>query len=123
VLAATIAASVLLLSFELQVLGRSANPSTAAMAVAPEHVSFTDARRIVDRRCAACHSLTPSDVSLGATPAGVAFDTPAQIQALAARIRERAIVQRTMPPGNKTRITNEERAKLARWIADGAQLK
>ena len=78
-------------------------------------VSFDDARRVIDRRCAACHSATPSDVSLGVMPAGVAFDTPAQIQALAPRILERAVTTRTMPPGNKTRITDGERAILAKW--------
>ena len=61
--------------------------------------------------------------SLGVMPAGVAFDTPEQIHALAARIHERAVVQRTMPPGNKTRITDAERAILARWIDSGAQLR
>ena len=89
----------------------------------PAQVEFADARRVIDRRCAACHSVTPSDVSLGVTPAGVAFDSPAQIQALAARIRERAVVQRTMPPGNKTRITDHERAILGRWIETGAQIR
>jgi uncharacterized membrane protein len=89
----------------------------------PAHVTFADVHRVVDRRCAACHSQTPSDVSLGVMPGGVAFDTPAQIQALAARIRERAIVQRSMPPANKTRITDAERAMLAKWIQDGAQIR
>ena len=56
-------------------------------------------------------------------PAGVAFDTPEQIHALAARIHERAVVQRTMPPGNKTRITDAERAILARWIDAGARIQ
>ena len=68
-----------------------------------------------NRRCAACHSATPSDVSLGVMPAGIAFDTPAQIRALAPRIHERAVVQRTMPPGNKTRMTDTERAILGAW--------
>lgn len=85
-------------------------------------VPFGDAQRILDRRCVACHSTTPSDVSLGIMPGGAAFDTPAQIQALAARIRERAIETRTMPPGNKTRMTERERAVLARWIEQGATI-
>jgi uncharacterized membrane protein len=80
-------------------------------------VDFGDIRRIVDRRCAACHSANPSDVSLGVMPAGVAFDTPEQIAALADRIRERAVATRTMPPANKTRMTDAERALLARWSA------
>ena len=98
--------------------------STSAAAVAPpsQPVTFADVHRIIDRRCAACHSATPSDVSLGVTPAGVAFDSPAQIAALVPRIRERAVVTRTMPPGNKTRMTDAERATLAAWIDAGARI-
>jgi len=120
-LAATLVVGALLLAFELRAVGR--RPASAAAEIAPANVTFDDVRRIVDRRCAACHSSTPSDISLGVTPAGVSFDSPQQIQALAARIRERGVVQRTMPPANKTRITESERAMLAKWIADGAQIK
>jgi uncharacterized membrane protein len=63
--------------------------------------------------------VNPSDVTFGRTPGGVSFDTPEQIVARAARIRERAVVTRTMPPANKTHITDAERAILARWIAQG----
>jgi uncharacterized membrane protein len=82
--------------------------------------SFDEARRIIDRRCAACHSATPSDSSFGAAPGGVMFDTPEQIAARINRISERAVVTRTMPPANKTHITDAERALLGRWIAAGA---
>jgi uncharacterized membrane protein len=82
-------------------------------------VSFADARHVIDRRCVVCHSSNPSDLTFGRAPGGVAFDTPAQIVARAARIRERAVVTRTMPPANKTQITDAERAILARWIAQG----
>ncbi|MEK7401843.1 MAG: urate hydroxylase PuuD [Gemmatimonadota bacterium] len=102
--------------------GRFAEADSASMRI-PDIVTFADARRIIDRRCAACHSITPSDVSLGRTPVGIAFDTPEQIVALVSRIRERAVIQRTMPPGNKTFITDTERAILAKWIESGAVLK
>ena len=122
-LAATMLATVLLLWMFVRLERAQASTAAAHDAGAPAHVTFADARRVIDRRCAACHSATPSDVSLGVMPAGVAFDTPEQIRALAARIRERAVVQRTMPPGNKTRITDAERAMLARWIEDGARVQ
>lgn len=95
----------------------------SAMASLPATVSFDDARRVLDRRCAACHSATPSDVSLGVMPGGVAFDTPAQIQAFAQRIRERAVTTRTMPPANATRMTERERAILAKWTSEGASVR
>jgi len=33
------------------------------------------------------------------------------------------VEQRTMPPGNITHVTDEERALLRRWIDAGAPLK
>jgi uncharacterized membrane protein len=64
----------------------------------------------------------PADLTFGVAPAGVMFDTPDQIAARVLRIRERAIVTRTMPPANKTNITDAERALLARWIDQGAHV-
>jgi uncharacterized membrane protein len=84
--------------------------------------SFSDVQRIIDRRCATCHSSEPADVSFGRMPGGVAFDSPEQIRAFAARIRERAVVTRTMPPANSTRITEAERALLGRWEEAARQL-
>jgi uncharacterized membrane protein len=94
--------------------------SVAAAADVPAQVTFSDARSIIDRRCAACHSANPSITEFGATPGGVSFDDPARIQALAARIRARAVETRTMPLGNRTNMTDRERALLARWIDQGA---
>jgi uncharacterized membrane protein len=93
--------------------------TSAAASVERRSVSFDEARRVIDRRCAACHSAQPSDLTFGAAPAGVMFDTPDQIVSRVARIRERAVVTRTMPPANKTHITDEERAILGRWIELG----
>ena len=99
--------------------GASNSLSAANAAVANRTVSFDEARRIIDRRCAACHSAQPSDLTFGAAPAGVLFDTPEQIASRIARIKERAVLTRTMPPSNKTHITDAERAILARWIELG----
>ena len=94
--------------------------SAVAAADIPAQVSFADARSIVDRRCAACHSATPAITDFGSAPGGVSFDDPARIQALAARIRVRAVETRTMPLGNRTNMTDRERVMLAKWIDQGA---
>ena len=83
-------------------------------------VTFAEARHVIDKRCSACHSATPSDLTFGVAPGGVNYDTPEQVVALALRINERAVVTRTMPPGNKTSMTDAERALLGRWVAQGA---
>ena len=116
-LAGTIAVSAGVL-YALLALGRADAVPPAAASDLPATVTFADARHVIDRRCAACHSLEPSDSSFGAAPGGVAFDRPEQIRTHAARIRERAVVTRTMPPANKTHMTERERALLARWLAD-----
>jgi len=119
-LAAVIAATCVLIVLILEIPASAG--STVVAANLPDRVTFDDARHVIDRRCGACHSAQPSDLTFGAAPAGVTFDTPAQIAAHVARIRERAVVTRTMPPGNKTNITDGERALLGRWIDQGAQL-
>jgi uncharacterized membrane protein len=95
-------------------------PTSKVASASTAPVTFAEARHVIDRRCAVCHSSSPSDVTYGPSPGGVAFDTPEQIIGRAARIQERAVVTRTMPPANKTHITDSERAILARWIAQGA---
>ncbi len=117
VLAGTMVGSVLAL---IAILRFGSTPATINPSDSSAPVSFTEARRVIDRRCAACHSAAPSDVSFGVAPAGVMFDTPEQILAHVTRIRERAVVTRTMPPANKTNITDVEREMLGRWIAQGA---
>lgn len=120
-LAATLAAGVAAL---WAVLALPAERGTAAAdggdAGVPARPTLADARHVIDRRCGACHSAQPSDLTFGATAGGVAFDTPEQIVAGAARIRARAVGSRTMPPGNRTRITEAERALLGRWVDQGA---
>ena len=98
---------------------RAATPSATADGVPP----FAAVRGVVVQRCLPCHSHYPSDRTFGAAPAGVAFDTPESIAALAPRILVRAVETQTMPLGNKTGMTADERALLARWIANGAPLR
>jgi uncharacterized membrane protein len=122
-LAATIAATVAALWLLVALPAESASrPVIGSAAGVPMQVTFADARHVIDRRCGACHSMQPSDSTIVAAPAGVTFDLPEQIQAHAARIRERAVATRTMPPANKTQITDSERAILGRWVELGAKV-
>jgi uncharacterized membrane protein len=113
-LAGTIAATIIAMWVTLN-LGSGRAAAAAAAVTGP--VTFEDARHIVDRRCAVCHSSRPTDMSFGPAPGGVTFDTRSQIESRAERIRERAFVTRTMPPANKSGITDSERAMLGAWAA------
>ena len=116
-LAGTLAAGALGLMVILRA-GAVANIAGPGDSSAP--VSFSEARSVIDRRCASCHAAQQSDVSFGPVPGGVIFDTPEHFRAYAARIHERAVVTRTMPPANKTNITEAERALLGQWVTQGA---
>lgn len=119
-LAATIVASVVAL---YGIVNLRITPSEPVDSASSAPVAFADVRHVIDRRCAVCHSAHPADLTFGVAPGGVIFDTPEQIVARAARIRERAVVTRTMPPGNKTNMKDAERELLRRWIADGANME
>lgn len=95
---------------------------SAATTVGGEQVSFAQVRGIINARCLPCHSAYPTDDTFRVAPNGIMFDTPDRIQTAAPRILERAALQATMPPGNKTAITDAERATLARWVNSGAVL-
>jgi uncharacterized membrane protein len=98
-------------------------PPSAAANGTDSPPGFALVRAVITQRCQPCHSQYQSDRTFGPAPAGVTFDTPESIARLAERIRVRAVETRTMPPANKTGITEDERTLLARWIAGGAPLR
>src|SRR5262245_23948437 len=85
-------------------------------------VSFSEAHAILERRCVNCHARHPSNPSFPEPPGGVVFDTPDRIRAFAPRILERAVVTQTMPLGNLTGMTEDERRTLGAWIVQGAHV-
>lgn len=95
-----------------------ARDDTAPAGLAP--VTLEEATAVVRKRCAVCHSTSPADRSFGIAPGGVAFDTPEQIEALASRIRVRAVETLSMPPNNRTWMTDAERELLGRWVRQHA---
>lgn len=86
-------------------------------------VSFADVRVVIAQRCAPCHSSTPTEPAFPSPPLGVALDTPLQIRTQAQRIYDVTIATRTMPLGNLTGMTDEERELLGRWISAGARIR
>ena len=83
-------------------------------------VEFAEVRAVIAQRCATCHSAHPSDEDIKVAPNGAMFDTPAEIKRQVQKINARAVLTQTMPLGNKTQMTPEERELLGRWIAQGA---
>ncbi|MFQ5973909.1 MAG: urate hydroxylase PuuD, partial [Alphaproteobacteria bacterium] len=118
------AAAVAVLALMVLTAPRPAAPTAGdATGAVAEPVSFVAARDIIIRRCVTCHSANPTDPNFNVPPADIAFDTPDQIKALAARIHARSVASRTMPLGNNTDMTEEERGLLGRWIGAGAEIE
>jgi uncharacterized membrane protein len=87
-----------------------------------DRVAFTAVKGVIERRCVSCHSRTPTDDVFRLAPNGITFDAPESIRAHADTIRTRVVLLRNMPLGNKTGMTDDERALLGRWLAQGASL-
>lgn len=83
----------------------------------PGDVSDQEALAIVQTRCASCHAVHPTDATIKVAPKGVELETLASLQRYAAQIDAQAVRNKAMPLGNRTGMTDEERAKLGKWIA------
>lgn len=83
-------------------------------------IKFSEVQPIFIKRCQSCHSAKPTDDVQKVAPNGIAFDHPAEISKMADRIMFRVVQTKTMPQGNKTGITDEEREMIGRWIQQGA---
>ncbi len=98
-------------------------PTPTGATAEGEAVSFAQAYEVIAARCVPCHAAKPADENFDKPPKNVAFDTPGQIRRQAAKIRAVAVMTRTMPLGNTTRMTERERGVLGRWIAAGAEVE
>ncbi|MCZ7563600.1 MAG: urate hydroxylase PuuD [Burkholderiales bacterium] len=93
-----------------------------APAAAGDAVPFAQVRPIIAARCAVCHADRPTFPGFQQPPGGLRLDAPEHIRAAAARIHQQTIATQAMPIGNLTKMTEEERALLGRWLAAGANV-
>jgi uncharacterized membrane protein len=112
VYAAGVAISLVIVSVDLANRNRSA-------AAGGEPVQLAEVVTIIQNRCVACHSATPSDGSFKGPPKGIAFDTPEEIERYADQILRVAVETQAMPLANRTEMTPEERALVGRWALGG----
>ncbi|MDD2055530.1 urate hydroxylase PuuD [Pseudomonas putida] len=99
----------------------AATGETPASAPAVASNAFDKVHSVIQERCAVCHSATPTSPLFSAAPGGVMFDTPQQIQQMAARIQAQAVTTQIMPLGNITQMTQQERDLIGTWISQGAR--
>ena len=88
-----------------------------------EEVEFSQVRQIFNQHCINCHSATPTEEGFEEAPLGVAFDTADDIRKYAAQINAQVVLTDTMPLGNMTEMTKEQRDILGAWVAQGAEIE
>lgn len=96
-------------------------PKKPGPPVEGEAVTFAQVEPIFKQRCQTCHSSHPTDDVNTVAPAGVMFETVEQCQKMKDKILNRVVQTKTMPQGNKTKISDEERELIGRWIEGGAK--
>ena len=79
-------------------------------------VSDADALFIAQARCGSCHALKPLDPTIKAAPKDITLESLDDLRRHRQQILAQAVFSRAMPLGNKTAITDEERAKLGAWL-------
>lgn len=82
--------------------------------------TYSNVQPIIAKHCAACHSSKPTNPAFTEPPLGLVLDTYEHVKTAAPKIKQRAVDTDTMPLGNTTGMTAEERATLGKWIDDGA---
>ena len=66
-------------------------------------------------RCMGCHAATPTLAGFTAPPLGVMLENEAQAIAQADRIYQTTVATRTMPLGNLTGMSEDERKRVSDW--------
>lgn len=85
-------------------------------------VPFSNVDGLVRTHCVSCHSARPTNPDFPEAPKGVALDTPDEIRKHAAAINQQVVLSDIMPLGNESEMTENDRARLGAWIAQGAQV-
>jgi uncharacterized membrane protein len=117
----TLAGVVIALAPDLASLSRASSasgdtpPATRAPAGDVAQVQF-----IIHERCVPCHSAHPTPrFGFNAPPNGIILETLDQLRAHLPDVQKQVSL-RTMPLGNLTGMTDDERAKVLMWIGHGA---
>ena len=90
---------------------------TPRAVAAAETISDADVLRIVTTHCVSCHARNPTHESFKEPPNNVALETVADLKRFAPQVHAQTVVNKAMPMGNQTVMTDDERRQIAAWIA------
>jgi uncharacterized membrane protein len=108
-----VAAILLLVGLAVAIAPR---PTTASVDTVP----FAKVKAVLDARCVPCHASAPTQPGFAQPPKGVVLESADEIGQNAAKIAE-TVGSRYMPIGNLTQMSDDERALVAAWFAQGAK--
>jgi uncharacterized membrane protein len=107
--------AVVTVSVVVYALAPASDQATTTAAGLPPMVDVARVQMIVEQRCVPCHSTTPTVPGFSAPPNGLVFQTLDQLEAHLPEVQQQ-LTMRTMPLGNLTMMTEDERALLLMWI-------
>jgi uncharacterized membrane protein len=110
-----IAACVLLAGVAAAIAPSGVNPGGPAIA-------FAQVQSVINARCVPCHAAVPTQTGFAQPPKGVLLETADQIAAQSGKIGE-TVGNKYMPIGNLTQMTDDERALVTAWVAQGAKTR
>jgi len=82
--------------------------------------SYASIRPVIDKHCISCHAQRPTHPDFPQAPNGAMFDTAEGLKRAVPGMWERVIETRTMPLGDATHMSDDERAAIAAWLKAGA---
>jgi uncharacterized membrane protein len=97
-------------------------PKPRSIVVNGTGLGIAEAWAIVQRRCTNCHAAQPENPAFSSAPLGVELDTLDGLKLNAGRVHAATVITRTMPLGNLTQMTDEERSTIDNWYR-GSQRK
>ena len=71
---------------------------------------------ITAKHCAMCHAQNPTHEAFTEPPKGTSLETIEDLRKYADLIYKQAVLTNTMPIGNETGMTPEERRALGLWL-------
>ena len=91
-------------------------PTSRDTSAAPP-VSDVEVLGITDAHCVSCHAQAPTHPAFKAAPKNIVLETTDDLRRYADLVDLHSVRTRTMPLGNLTGMTDDERVRLGAWLA------
>ncbi len=79
-------------------------------------VTDAQALQLTQTHCASCHAANPTNPTIKQAPKNIMLENLDDLRRHKSQVMVQAVSGRAMPMGNKTGMTQEDRAKLGKWL-------